>query len=358
MSYLYRNEGDGKFSDVSESAGIQVRNPATNVPMGKSLAVTFADFDTDGWPDIVVANDTVQNFLFHNQHDGTFKEIGANAGVAFDAAGNARGAMGSDVARFRNSDAIGIAIGNFANEMSALYVAYQHKLQFVDEAVATGLGPNSRSELTFGLFFFDYDLDGRLDLFAANGHLEEDINRVQPSQHYEQSPQLFWNCGPQQKTEFAPVLASQCGEDFVRATVGRGAAYADIDNDGDLDVLLIACGKPARLLRNDQTLDHHWIRFKLVGSNDNRDAIGAWVGVTVAGETQYRQVMPTRSYQSQVELPVTFGLGTVDAVEKVEITWPDGSTQLISDWKLDQMNTVTQQSNELARAVTDRTSSK
>ena len=244
FSYLYRNDGSGRFADVSEAAGIQVRNPATQVPMGKSLAVTFADFDQDQWPDMLVANDTVQNFLFHNQQDGTFKEVGANAGVAFDAAGNARGAMGSDSARFRNNDSIGIAIGNFANEMSALYVAYRNKLQFVDEAVATGLGPNSRSELTFGLFFFDYDLDGRLDLFAANGHLEEDINRVQPSQHYEQAPQLFWNCGPQQRTEFVPVLASQCGDDFVRPAVGRGAAYADIDNDGDLDILLIACGKP------------------------------------------------------------------------------------------------------------------
>jgi hypothetical protein len=350
--YLYRNDGDGTFTDVSESAGIQVRNPATQVPMGKSLAVTFADFDADGWIDITVANDTVQNFLFHNQHDGTFREMGAVSGVAFDTAGNARGAMGNDVARFRNNDAIGLAIGNFANEMTALYVAYQDSMRFVDEAVATGLGPNTRQELTFGLFFFDYDLDGRLDLFAANGHLEEEINRVQPSQHYEQPPQLFWNCGAVQKTEFMPVPASFCGDDFVRPIVGRGAAYADIDQDGDLDVLIIACGKSARLLRNEQQTGHHWLRLQLVGTKSNRDAIGAWVEVRANGQSQYRQVMPTRSYQSQVELPVTFGLNDASPIEQVRVRWPDGRWQIVSDWKLDQVTVVTEaaSSEELTEA--------
>jgi enediyne biosynthesis protein E4 len=340
--YLYRNDGDGKFSEVSEAAGIHVRNPATNVPMGKSLAVTFADFDDDGWIDVTVANDTVQNFLFHNQRDGTFREIGAVAGVAFDTAGNARGAMGNDVARFRNNDALGLAIGNFANEMTALYVAYQHSMRFVDEAVATGLGPNTRQELTFGLFFFDYDLDGRLDLFAANGHLEEEINRVQPSQYYEQPPQLFWNCGAAQRTEFAPVPASHCGEDFLHPVVGRGAAYADIDNDGDLDVLIIACGKPARLLRNEQQLGHHWLRFRLVGTRSNRDAIGAWVEVRAGGQTQYRQVMPTRSYQSQVELPVTIGLNEATEVDSVRVRWPNGTWQAVTQWQLDGLTVVTE----------------
>ncbi len=341
--YLYRNEGNATFSNVSAESGVQIRNRDTQVPLAKSLGVVFADLDSDGWMDIVVANDTVQNFLLRNRRDGTFEEIGASSGVAFDTAGNARGAMGIDVARFRNSDALGVAIGNFANEMTALYVAPTNHLQFVDEAVATGLGPNTRLELTFGLFFFDYDLDGRLDLFAANGHLEEEINRVQPSQHYEQPPHLFWNGGAGLKTEFIPVKADKCGEDLMKPTVGRGAAYADIDGDGDQDLLVVACGKAARLLRNDQDLKHHWLRFQLVGAGkSNRDAIGAWVEVKTPHSSQRRQVMPTRSYQSQVELPVTFGLGKEERVEEVTIVWPDGTRQSVTDWKLDAVTKIEQ----------------
>jgi hypothetical protein len=340
--YLYRNEGEGKFTEVAEAAGLQVRNPATNVPMAKSLGVTFADFDEDGRIDIIVANDTVQNFLFHNQGDGKFAEVGAVAGVAFDMSGNARGAMGIDAARFRDNDAIGIAIGNFANEMTALYVSHGDQMQFMDEAISTGLGPNTRLELTFGVFYFDYDLDGRLDLFAANGHLEEDINRVQPSQHYAQPPQLFWNCGHQHDTEFLPVPADNCGKDFVQPMVGRGSAYADIDGDGDLDVVVMGSGQSPRLLRNDQQLGHHWLRFKLKGTSSNPDAIGAWLEVHVGTNVYKRQVMPTRSYLSQSELPVTVGLGGGDFVERVVIRWPDGNVQEVADVVVDQVTRVSQ----------------
>lgn len=340
--YLYRNEGNGKFVDVSEQAGIQIRNPLTGVPMGKSLGVTFHDFDGDGWLDIVVANDTVQNFLFRNLGDGRFEEVGMQAGVAFDPSGNVRGAMGIDVSHFRNNEAVGIAIGNFANEMTALYVTYGHGMLFTDEAVSTGLGPNTRLQLTFGVLYLDYDLDGRLDLFAANGHLEEEINRVQPSQFYEQSPQLFWNCGPEHKTEFLPVPADNCGPDFVRPLVGRGAALADIDGDGDLDLLIMAVGGPPRLLRNDQQLEHNWLRLKLIGTTCNRDAIGAMVEVRLPDRTLQRHVMPTRSYLSQVELPVTFGLGLEDQVQSVTVRWPDGSVESVEEWHLNRMNIVTQ----------------
>ncbi len=352
--YLYRNDGAGRFSEVAEQAGLHVRNPATNVPMAKSLGVTFADFDMDGRIDLIVANDTVQNFLFHNQGDGTFAEVGATAGVAFDMSGNARGAMGIDAACFRNNDAMGIAIGNFANEMTALYVSQDNQMQFMDEAISSGLGPNTRLELTFGVFFFDYDLDARLDLFAANGHLEKDINRVQPSQYYEQSPQLFWNCGHQQNTEFLPVDAEACGADLLRPMVGRGASFADIDNDGDLDILVMGVGQAARLLRNDQQLGHHWLRFTLQGTHSNRNAIGSWVEVELRPPAQpehvneapqviRRQVMPTRSYLSQCERPITVGLGEATVVQRATVHWPDGATQDVPIAAVDQAYTVVEQ---------------
>ncbi|MCA9121138.1 MAG: CRTAC1 family protein [Planctomycetaceae bacterium] len=346
--YLYRNEGNGSFTEVAEPAGLHIRNPATNVPMAKSLGVTFADFDADGRIDIIVANDTVQNLLFHNQGNGSFADVGALSGVAFDMNGNARGAMGIDAARFRDNDAIGIAIGNFSNEMTALYVSHGAQMQFMDEAISTGLGPNTRLELTFGVFYFDCDLDGRLDLFAANGHLEEDINRVQPSQHYAQPPQLFWNCGSQADTEFLPVPVEKCGTDLLQPMVGRGSAYADIDGDGDLDVLVLSSGQTPHLLRNDQQLGHHWIRLQLKGTTSNLDAIGAWVEVHTKHGILRRQVMPTRSYLSQSELPVTVGLGSVNSIEQVVIRWPDGSTQELERIGIDELTVIEQPKEQLA----------
>jgi hypothetical protein len=327
--YLYRNDGDGKFTEVAQAAGLHVKNPATGVPAAKSLGVTFADLDDDGYLDIIVANDTVQNFLFHNRKDGSFAEISTLAGVAFDTDGNARGAMGIDCARFRNSSHIGIAIGNFANEMTALYVSHGPTLQFVDEAVATGLGPQSRLELKFGTLFVDVDLDGRLDLVGANGHLESEINRVQESQFYEQPPHLFWNCGPEQPTEFAPVPPEKCGQDYLKRMVGRGAAYADIDGDGDLDLVFAASGQAPRLLRNDQQTGHHWLRLSLRGTRSNTSAIGAQIEVRLSDRTLYGQVMPTRSYLSQVESPVTFGLSGDHQAKQVLIRWPSGIRQTL-----------------------------
>jgi hypothetical protein len=340
--YLYRNDGQGKFTDVSQAAGIQLRNLDTGVPLCKSLGLAICDLDQNGYLDLLVANDTVQNVLLSNNGDGTFNDIGTLSGIAFDSGGNARGAMGIDVTTFRDDKSVAVAIGNFANEMTALYVSRLGRTQFVDEAISTGLGPSTRLQLTFGLFYFDFDLDCRLDLFAANGHLEEDINRVQPSQHYEQSPQLFWNAGPQYGTEFLAVAADQSGDDLFVPMVGRGAGYADIDNDGDLDVLVTATGRKPRLLRNDSQLDHHWIRFKLVGDGEhcNRDAIGSWIQVTVGDQVLRKQVMPTRSYLSQVELPVTFGLAGADEIAAVEIHWCDGQRQVLGSLPVDQLHTI------------------
>ena len=324
-SRLYRNDGDGTFRDVSAEAGIEVVNPLGGRPMGKALAVSFADADRDGWIDVLVANDTVQNFLFHNRGDGTFEEIGAVSGVGFDSGGTATGAMGLDVAHYRDDEALAVGIANFANEMTSLYVS-QGALQFTDEAAGEGIGAPSRRFLSFGLFFFDFDLDGRLDMLQANGHLENEISQVQASQTYEQPAQLFWNQGPEAGSCYAEVPLDRLG-DLGRPIVGRGAAYADIDGDADLDLLLTQAGGRPLLLRNGLDNGNRAVRLVLEGTRSNRDAIGAWVELTAGGRTQRRQVMPTRSYLSQVELALTFGLGRQATVERVRVEWPDGSVE-------------------------------
>ena len=337
---LYHNDGNGHFTDLSGPSGLQVKNAATGVPAAKTLGVAPVDLDGDGWIDLVLANDTTPNMVFLNQHDGTFKEIGASTGIAFDNYGNTRGAMGIDAGRYRNDDTLGIAIGNFANEMTALYASQKKALFFADEAIPEGVGPESRRWLKFGLFFFDYDLDGRLDLLTANGHLEEEITKIQKSQTYAQPAQLFWNTGQQNGGCFLAVPPERCGADLFKPIVGRGSAYADIDGDGDPDVVLTQVGGAPHLLRNDQQLGHHWVRFKLVGTRHNRDAIGAWIKVRANGQTLWRQVMPTRSYLSQSELPVTFGLGLAAKPDEVEITWPGGGKQAVRQVSVDQITTV------------------
>jgi len=340
-NYLYRNNGNGSFSDISSESGIQVDNPATAKPMGKALAVAPVDIDSDGWMDLLVANDTVQNFFFHNRGDGVFEEIGSLLGVAFDRNGKATGAMGADVAHFRNGLDLGFAIGNFANEMTSLYVTQGSEFLFTDEAIVEGIGPASRAALTFGLFFFDYDLDGRLDFLQANGHMEADINKVQSSQHYRQPAQLFWNCGNDCRSSFL-LQPAEANGDLAKALVGRGASYADIDADGDLDVLITQNGGPPLLLRNDLALGHHWLRVKLTGTSVNRDAIGAWVEVRTGSTVQRRQVMPSRSYLSQVEPVLTFGLGKADSIDSVEVFWPDGGRQLLRQVSIDSLLEITQ----------------
>lgn len=340
--HLYRNEGSERFKEVTAETGLQVRNPATGVPAAKTLGVAPVDLDRDGWIDLVLANDTVQNFVFHNQRDGTFKEVGALTGIAFDPYGATRGAMGIDTARYRDDGALGVAIGNFANEMTALYVATKNPLVFTDEAIPEGVGPASRLLLKFGIFFFDYDLDGRLDLLSANGHLEEEISKIQASQQYAQPAQLFWNSGVANGATFLPVSAAQAGSDLFKPIVGRGSAFADIDGDGDLDVVLTQTGGAPLLLRNDQQLGHHWLRLKLVGRPGNRDAIGAWIRARVAGHDLWRQVMPTRSYLSQSELPVTIGLGHATRVDELEVIWPGGQGQPVAGVRIDAPTVVEQ----------------
>ncbi|HWN94232.1 MAG TPA: CRTAC1 family protein, partial [Methylomirabilota bacterium] len=279
-------------------------------------------------------------FVFHNQKNGTFKECGATCGVAFDSYGNTRGAMGIDAAHYRNDASLGITIGNFANEMTALYVSQPGGMFFTDEAIPEGIGPASRLLLKFGIFFFDYDLDGRLDVLSANGHLDEEIVKLQKSQSYRQPAQLFWNTGARSGATFVALDAQHAGADLFKPIVGRGSAFADIDGDGDLDVVLTQAGGAPLLLRNDQQLGHHWLRVKLVGTKSNRSAIGAKLVANIGGQTLRREVNPARSYLSASELPITFGLGKATKVDSLEITWPSGQKQTVTPEKIDALVTV------------------
>jgi len=328
LCVLLRNDG-GRFSDVSEESGVQVRTPDLKAPLGKSLGIAPFDVDGDGLVDVAIANDTVQNFLFHNKGGGKFEEIALLSGVAFDQSGSPRGGMGCDWAYFLNDDRLGLAIGNFANEMTALYVTDQpSSLQFSDLANLYGLGAPTQPPLKFGLFFFDYDLDGRLDLLSANGHLEPDIAKVQASERYEQSAQLLWNSGRPGRELYVNIDEGAAGPDLFRPMVGRGSAYADVDGDGDLDVVLTANDGPARLLRNDGGDANRWVRVELSGDGkaSNRDAIGAKVEARVGDKTERRQLFLAKSYLSSMEHPLTFGLGKADKVDELTVTWPSGKT--------------------------------
>jgi hypothetical protein len=322
-SYLYRND-HSVFTDVSMEAGIRVAQ-ANGDPIGKALAVHPTDVNGDGWLDLVVANDTVRNFLFVNQRNGRFVESGIHYGLAYDTGGLATGAMGIDAAHFANDERVAIAIGNFANEMSSFYVSRSPDPYFTDDAIVAGIGANSRQVLTFGLAFIDMDLDGRLDLVTANGHVEPEINRVQSSQHFAQPLQLFWNCGPQCTRPYQ--LVSLNGEGQGTRLVGRGATYADIDGDGDQDLLITQAGGRPVLLRNDHLAGNNWLTVRLRSNPPNVHAIGASVTLRASGSRQQRAVMTARSYLSQTALPLSFGLGAASRVDDVTVVWPDGTLE-------------------------------
>ncbi len=323
-SKLYHNLGDGKFEDASQKAGIAD-------PTSKSLGVTVLDFDGDGWPDLFVANDTQPNKLYRNNRNGTFTEVGVAAGVAFGEDGVARGAMGVDAADYDRSGRPHLLVGNFSNQMLALYHNEGNGL-FVDEAPSTAIGRASLLTLTFGVFFFDYDLDGLPDIFAANGHIEDEINRVQPKVQYQEPPLLFRNLGGK---KFEPAT-DKVGSALGRPIVARGAAYADYDLDGDLDILISTNGGPAYLYRNDGGNANHWLRIKTVGTKSNRDGIGAIVRLRSASGAQWQTVHSGSSYCSQSELPLTFGLGQDKKVDSLEIQWPSGERQSFNNLEVNQ----------------------
>lgn len=328
---LYHNLGNGKFENVTQKAGL-------NDPTSKSLGVAVFDYNDDGWPDLFVANDTEPNKLYKNNGNGTFTDEALTAGVAFSESGTARAGMGVDTADYDDSGHQSIVIGNFTNESMALYHNDGTGL-FTNEANVSGIGKMSAQSLTFATFFFDYDLDGLLDIFAANGHVSDDISVVQPNVKYAQPPHLFHNKG---KKKFEEVSA-RLGRALQRAIVGRGAAYGDFDNDGDLDLLIMTNNGAARLLRNDNGNQNDLLRVKTVGTKSNRDGIGARLTLKTAAGAQLTSYVKTgSSYCSQSEFPVTFGLGKADPAKamRLEIAWPSGQVDVIPDVKPDQSITV------------------
>ena len=327
-SKLYRNLGGGKFQDVTEKAGLAD-------PTSKSLGVAVLDYNNDGWLDLFVANDTQPNKLYRNRGDGTFAEEGLAAGVAYGEDGAARGAMGVDAADYDRSGREHLLVGNFSNEMLALYHNESNGL-FVDEAPRSTVGRASLLSLTFGAFFFDYDLDGYPDIFAANGHIDEEINRVQPTVQFRQPPLLLRNMGKGRFEDVSRVV----GEDFQLPMVARGAAHGDYDRDGDRDILVTTNHGPARLLRNDGGNRNRWLAIKLEGTRSNRSALGALVTVRSASGTQSQRVRSGSSYCSQSDLTLTFGLGRDAKADEIVINWPNGVIERLTNVAANQHLTV------------------
>lgn len=326
---LYHNLG-GRFEDVSEKSGVA---DATS----KSLGVATFDFNRDGWIDIFVANDTQPNKLYQNKGNGTFGEVATTAGVAFSEEGKARAGMGVDFADYDGSGYPSLIVGNFSNEMLGVYHNEGKSGLFIDEAPASTLGQATLLTLTFGLFFFDYDLDGRSDIFLANGHVADDINKVQPKITYAMAPKLFRNDGKKKFTE----VTKKSGKPFQRPIVARGTAYADYDNDGDLDILVTTNGGPAYLLRNDGGNQNRFLRIKTVGLASNPNGIGAKVSVIMPdGSRLWQQVHSGSSYCSQSELPLTFGLGRNDKADRIEIEWPSGKVEKLANLAANQIYVI------------------
>ena len=313
--WLFSNRGNGTFEDVTATCGIFDSS-------SKSLGVALIDDDQDGWPDIFVANDTQPNKLYRNLRNGRFRDVALEAGVALSEDGKARAGMGVDAADFDGSGRPGLAITNFDNERIGLYRP-QAGGAYVDVANRSGVGAASLTRLGFGCVFADLDLDGRLDLVVTNGHIDETVRNIRGNVGYAQPPLLFLNQG---NAAFRDV-ASLAGSGFSQPRVGRGLACGDFDRDGDVDLLMTTNNGPAVLFRNDQSSGNRSARFRLIGTQSNRDAIGATVRISYAGSSQSRVVRSGSSYLSQSELPVTFGVGKRDVIDRVTIAWPNGRSE-------------------------------
>ena len=328
-SWLYRNKGDGRFEDVTAAAGLLDTT-------SKALGIAMLDFDGNGWPDLFVANDTQPNKLYRNRGDRTFQEVGVQAGLAFSDDGRARAGMGTDAADFDNSGTTSLVVTNFSGEMLGLYSPIRPGV-YADRAPGSEVGKASRVTLGFGCFFFDADLDGLLDLLVVNGHIDDRVART-GRVNYAETPHLFHNQG---KGQFVDI-AREVGAGFAAPKVGRGAAFGDLDLDGDLDVLITTNGGPASLYRNDIAPGARSVRLTLRGVKSNRDAIGAYVRVKVGASWLTRMVRTGSSYLSQSELPLTLGLGAAPAADEAIVQWPSGATERLAALKPGHSYVVTE----------------
>jgi enediyne biosynthesis protein E4 len=338
---LWHNLGGGKFEDATQKANFYD-------PTSKSLGVAVLDYNGDGWPDILLANDTQPNKLYLNKRDGTFEEKAVSAGIAFSEDGVARAGMGVDAADYDRSGHPSIIITNFANQMISLYHNEGNGL-FVDEAPRSDVGRATLVTLGFGCFFFDYDNDGWPDIFVADGHIEDQIERVQKRVSYAEPPHLFRNLGGGKFQEVTESL----GAAFASPRVARGAAYADIDNDGALDILVSTNGGRAYLFHNEGTTNHS-LRIKLVGTRSNRDGIGAVVRVGNAKDQQWQMLRSGSSYLSQSELVLTFGLGSYTKVDSLEVQWPSGQVDKLSNINGEQTVTIQEGKGVVASRLYDK----
>jgi len=328
-SWLYRNKGNGTFEDVTAKAGLLDTT-------SKALGVVLLDFDLDLWPDLFVANDTQPNKLYRNERNGTFREVGVQAGLAFSQDGRARAGMGTDAAVLDESGLPSIVVTNFSNEMVGLYMPVRQG-EYADRAPASEVGRASRVTLGFGCFFFDADLDGLLDLLVVNGHIDDGIAR-NGRVHYAEPPHLFHNRG---KGQFVDI-AAEAGAGFAEPKVGRGAAFGDLDLDGDLDVLITTNGGPARLYRNDVGSSNRSVRLTLRGTKSNRDAIGTRVRARIGSSWQSRIVRTGSSYLSQSELPLTFGIGKAAVIDELVVEWPGGTRDKLGPLRAGRAYVVTE----------------
>jgi enediyne biosynthesis protein E4 len=324
---LWHNLGNGKFEDATQKAGL------TDVT-SKSLGIAILDYNEDGWPDILLANDTQPNKLYLNKHNGAFEEKGVPAGIAFSEDGVARAGMGVDTADYDRSGRASLIISNFSNQMVSLYHNEGNGL-FVDEAPQSEVGRATLVTLGFGCFFFDYDNDGWQDIFVADGHIENEIERVQKRVSYAEPPHLFRNLGHGKFQE----VTQQMGTTFTSPKVARGAAFADIDNNGASDILTTTNGGRVYLFHNEGGTNNS-LRIKLVGTKSNRDGIGSIVRVTSGTDKQWKMLKSGSSYLSQSELVLTFGLGASTKADAIEIQWPSGQTDKLSNTAADQTITV------------------
>lgn len=323
---LFRNNGDGTFTDVSVKAG--VANPA-----GKGLGVTFGDLDGDTFPDVYIANDLVRNFLYRNRGDGTFEDVTYRAGVGYDLHGKPQAGMGTDCGDFDGDGLLDLFVTNFSDELDTLY-QNRGDLIFEDVSEKVGLGP-SLAPLGFGTKLFDFDNDGDLDIFVANGHVIDNVQLYHPQLSYAQRNSLYENVGGR----FEEVSAAS-GAAFQLERVGRGAAVADFDNDGDLDVVVSNCGQRALLLRNDRGSRNHWIAISARGRKSNSFGLGSQIRVQTSDRTQLKEINNVASYLSSNDIRLHFGLGRQNKVKQIAIRWPSGRRQVLNDVPADQILVV------------------